>query len=187
MKIIFIIIVIFVVISTIKIEIKFKISYIENKLNFNVYLYKLNLTRFIRKKDVSKVSKKKHNLKDPSTKRKFNIKISLNLAKQIFREIKFLKHKPIFIVENFLEFGLEEADVTAVLYGYATNFIYLILEISSRYVHIKKSKIDIIPRYNINFLKFSFQGILQIRIAQIIYISFLFITLGRKLNGTTSN
>lgn len=187
MKIIFIIIVIFVIISMIKIEIKFKISYIDSKLNFNVYLYKLNLTRFIRKKDVSKVSKKKRNFKNPSTKRKFNIKISLNLAKQIFRKIKFLKHKPIFIVENFLEFGLEEADITAILYGYVTNFIYLILGIISRYVHVKKSKIDIIPRYNINFLKFSFQGILQIRIAQIIYISFLFITLGRKLNGTTSN
>ena len=102
-------------------------------------------------------------------------------------KIKFLKRKPRFIIENYLEFGLDEADITAILYGHLTSFIYFILGRISTYVDLKETKINVIPRYNSNFLKFYFQGILQIRIAQIIYISFLFITLGRKLNGSTSN
>lgn len=184
MNIVLIFIIFLIILMFIKVEIKFIFNYSESNIKFDVYVCKFDITKFIRK-DKNKFDKKV--LKDKKSKRRLDFQISLNLLLGILNKIKFLKRKPIFIIENFLEFGFDEADITAILYGHLTSFIYFILGRISTYVDLKETKINVIPCYNSNFLKFYFQGILQIRIAQIIYISFLFITLGRKLNGSTSN
>lgn len=185
MIIIFIFLIIALILVTI-IEIKFVFNYSENSIKFDVYIYKFDLTKFLK----NRKKREKHGeeiLKNNEEMRKMDFQISLNLFLKILDKMKFLRHKPVFIIDNYLEFGLDEADVTAVLYGYLNNLVYFILKVISSYVNLKNTKVSIVPKYNSIFLKFYFQGILKIRIAQIIYISFLFITLGRKLNGTTSN
>lgn len=186
MIIILIFIIFLIILMFIKVEIKFIFNYSESNIKFDLYIYKFDIIKFI-KKYKKKLIHDNRALKDETNKKRLDFQISLNLFLEILNKIKFLKRKPILIIENFLEFGFGEADITAILYGYLTSFIYFILGRISTYVDLKKTKINIIPRYNSNFLKFYFQGILQIRIAQIIYISFLFITLGRKLHGSTSN
>ena len=188
MIIILIFVIFLIILMFIKVEIKFIFNYSESNINFDVYLYKFDITKFM-EKDKKKLNHNHNNevLKNETNKKRLDFQISLNLLLEILNKIKFLKRKPRFIIENYLEFGLDEADITAILYGHVTSFIYFILGRISTYVDLKETKINVISRYNSNFLKFYFQGILQIRIAQIIYISFLFITLGRKLNGSTSN
>lgn len=185
MVIIFIFLIIMLILM-VKIEVKFVFNYSEDNVKFDVYIYKFDLTKFFKNRK-KRVNHGKEILKNDDEMKKMDFRISLNLFLEVLRKMKFLKHKPIFIIDNYLEFGLEDADITAILYGYLSNIVYFILKIFSSYVNLKNTKINIIPRYNSNFLKFYFQGILKIRIAQIIYISFLFITLGRKLNGATSN
>ena len=186
MIIILIFVIFLIILMFIKVEIKFIFNYSESNINFDVYLYKFDITKFM-EKDKKKLNYNNEVLKNETNKKRLDFQISLNLLLEILNKIKFLKRKPRFIIENYLEFGLDEADITAILYGHVTSFIYFILGRISTYVDLKETKINVISRYNSNFLKFYFQGILQIRIAQIIYISFLFITLGRKLNGSTSN
>lgn len=186
MIIILIFVIFLIILMFIKVEIKFIFNYSESNIKFDVYLYKFDITKFM-EKDKKKLNHNNEVLKNETNKKRLDFQISLNLLLEILSKIKFLKRKPRFIIENYLEFGLDEADITAILYGHLTSFIYFILGRISTYVDLKETKINVIPRYNSNFLKFYFQGILQIRIAQIIYISFLFITLGRKLNGSTSN
>lgn len=185
MLIIFIFLIIILILLS-KIEIKFVFNYSENNVKFDVYIYKFDLTNFLKNRK-KKLHHDKEILKNNEEVKKMDFQISLNLFLEVLKKMKLLKHKPVFIIENYLEFGLEDADVTAILYGYVSSFVYFILKIISSYVNLKNTKINVIPKYNSLFLKFYFQGILKIRIAQIIYISFLFITLGRKLNGATSN
>ena len=178
--ILFILILLLIVVSVLmfKVKIKFVFGYFEGKINFNVYLFRFNLTKFF---------KREKDIKTSNQNRKINTKISFRLLRDIFDKIKVLRVKPIFIVENCLEFGFDESNIVALVYGYASIIIYSLMAFISRYVNLKKTKVSIVPRYNINFLKFYFEGILKIRIVQIIYISFLFITLGRKLNESAPN
>lgn len=167
------------------IEIRFDMKYDNRKMDFKVYVYKFDITKLILKK--KKEKKNGELVKSKKQKEAIDIKISMRILLRILNKIKYLKHKPQFIVNTNLECGLEEADITAILYGYINTIVYSLLGILGTYVDIDGSRIDIIPKYNETFFKLHFGGILKIKIAQIIYISFLFITLGRELNGSTSN
>lgn len=162
-----------------KIEVKFELKYLENDKSYNVYLYKFDITRFIRK------SMKKTNKNDSNN--KLDLQNFLNIFIGLLSKIKMLKRKPVFIVKNIVDIGVEDADITALLSVFLLNIICCLYGVISSYTNLKVKSIEVNPKYNRNYLKFYFQGILQIRIVQIIYISFLFITLGRRLYGTTSN
>lgn len=179
--ILFIILVLFI-----PIKIKFDMRYDKNKLDFKVYFFNFDMTNMIIKTKKSKTNGEEL-VKSHKDKRSMDTKIALRILREILSRIKYLKRKPKFIITNTLEFGVEDADVTAILYGHLCTIVYSIFGIISSYADTRNSKIDIIPKYNTTLFKLQFKGILKIKIAQIIYITFLFITLGRKLNGTTSN
>lgn len=181
--IIFLIILIFFI----SVKIRFDLRIENNKLDFEVYLWRINLTNLIIKNKKVKKNDDEELIKSPKEKRGMDIKISIKIFKEILSRIKYLKHKPKFTITNIIEFGVEDADITAILYGHLNTIVYSIFNIISSYVNTRDSKIEIIPKYNTLLFKLQFKGILKIKIAQIIYITFLFITLGRKLNGTTSN
>ncbi len=170
----------------INVEIKFVFNYSEDDMRFRVYIFKFDITRFIRTKK-KKLNHVDGNLESKALKSKLNFEISITLLIEILNKIKLLKRKPRFKIKNYTEFGFEDADVTAILYGYLFIIHGIILKLISSYVDLNILSVRITPKYNCNFLKFYFEGILKIRMAKIIYISFLFITLGRKLNGSTSN
>ncbi|BAK56365.1 hypothetical protein SFBM_0587 [Candidatus Arthromitus sp. SFB-mouse-Japan] len=180
-------IILFIILTLfISIKIKFDMRYDKNKLDFKVYIFNFDITKMIIK--TKKTKKNGEELvKSHKERRAFDTKISLRIFREILSRIKYLKRKPKFIITNILEFGVEDADVTAVLYGHICTIVYSIFGIISCYAYTQNSKIDVIPKYNTTLFKLHFEGILKIKIAQIIYITFLFITLGRKLNGTTSN
>lgn len=168
------------------VEIGFDMDYDKSKMDFKVYIYRFDITKLILKK---KKREKRNGELISSRKQKegMDIKISLKILLRILNRIKYLENKPRFMTNFIIEYGLEEADVTAVLYAHINTIVYFILGLLGTYVDIEGSGVDIIPKYNEAFLKLHFGGILRIKIAQIIYISFLFITLGRELNGSTSN
>lgn len=171
----------------ISVKIRFDMEIENNKLDFEVYLYGINLTNVIIKNKKAKQNDDEELIKSRREKRGMDIKISLKIFKELLSKIRYLKHKPKLTITNIIEFGVEDADLTAILYGHLNTIVYSLFGIISSYVDTQNSKIEIIPKYNTLFLKLQFKGILKIKIAQIIYITFLFITLGRKLNGTTSN
>ena len=92
----------------IKVEIKFIFNYSESNINFDVYLYKFDITKFM-EKDKKKLNHNNEVLKNETNKKRLDFQISLNLLLEILNKIKFLKRKPRFIIENYLEFGLDEA------------------------------------------------------------------------------
>ena len=171
----------------ISVKIRFDMEIENNKLDFEVYLYGINLTNVIIKNKKAKQNDDEELIKSRREKRGMDIKISLKIFKELLSKIRYLRHKPKLTITNIIEFGVEDADLTAILYGHLNTIVYSLFGIISSYVDTQNSKIEIIPKYNTLFLKLQFKGILKIKIAQIIYITFLFITLGRKLNGTTSN
>lgn len=181
--ILFLIILVFLI----SVKIRFDMEIENNKLDFEVYLYGINLTNVIIKNKKAKQNDDEELIKSRREKRGMDIKISLKIFKELLSKIRYLKHKPKLTITNIIEFGVEDADLTAILYGHLNTIVYSLFGIISSYVDTQNSKIEIIPKYNTLFLKLQFKGILKIKIAQIIYITFLFITLGRKLNGTTSN
>lgn len=167
------------IILNFSIEIKFIFNYAEQNIKFRVYIFKFDITKFIK-------SRKKKS-ENKSEEKRLDFQISLTIFFEILNKIRFLKRKPKFRIKNYTEFGLEDADIVAILYGYLITIFNFFIGAISIYVDLDEVDVKLAPKYNCNFLKFYFEGILKIRIAKIIYISFLFITLGRKFNGSTSN
>ncbi len=181
---IFLFLVVFIVLFGI-ISIKFEIGFKNSKIDFKVYIYNIDITKFILK---GKKKKRKGELvKTKSEKRGMDVKISSRIFIKIMNKIKYLRSKPRFIINGDINYGLDEADVTAILYGYISTAIYSITGILGTYLDIEGSNININPKYNAFFFEMHFVGILRVKIVQIIYISFLFITLRREPNGATSN
>lgn len=173
-----IIFLIIILMFTLKVKVNFNVTY-EGKLDYKIYVYKLDVTKFVLKSKV-----KEERVKEREVRLKF--KVFIKVFMEILNKIKILK-KPKVTIKNIVEIGNGEANVTALLCVFLYDLIYLLLGFFSKHIEIEKDKIQVIPVYNQEILKIKFQGILQIKIVQIIYISFLFITLGRRLNGTTSN
>ena len=179
MKIIFLLILIIILFH--KISIKFQLIYSKDNRYFNVYIYKIDITKLIRR------SKKKQGEFQNIENLTLDFLILVKVFIEVLNKLKSLSKKPSLIIKNHVEIGLEDADINAIAFGIITNLIYYIYGIISLYVSLENKNTNVVPCYNDNLLKIDFEGILKIRIVQIIYISFLLITLGRKLNGTTSN
>ena len=168
------------------IPIKIEVSFIDNILFFKLF-NKLIFTskdgiqlKLLRKFLESK--SKKNNI-DHSYKEKENPKKERIKAKKRSREIAFIKlynyisnnkFKPLIKIKGYLDYGIEDAALCALLYGILNilpGFLYFILSIV---FDVTNLRLNINPRFNKTHLSFGITGIFYFNLANIIYILFLF-------------
>ncbi|MFX0548962.1 DUF2953 domain-containing protein [Hathewaya histolytica] len=149
MKYFIIIISILIFIIFFPIPLKISILFIEKKLS--VYIYNINVHK---KKLTSKNTFKLSNLKD----NKFSY---------------FKKRKTKASLDLSLNYGLDDAFETAILYGVLCGALNSILLYLSQYIKFKQNnhnKINITPDYNHNKLEFNIKCIIYLSLVKIIYI-----------------
>lgn len=138
-------------------------------------VYKNNLLKiYIFNKPLSpkKTKKKLHNKNKTVQKADKNslrkIKIMINLLKSI-------KLKPKAKLYFNLDYDLEDASHTAIIYGFLYSFSPIIHNFFKNMLNIKEFKLNISPLFKNDFcINFKFNGIFYISLVKIIYITILF-------------
>ncbi|MDO4534817.1 MAG: DUF2953 domain-containing protein [Clostridium perfringens] len=169
MKIFFILIILLIILF-LPLPIIFEVSY--NK-QFKIYLYKK-----------LKISLKNTPEKEIRTKKKSNkakAKIKVNFQ-SILDSLQTNRFKPSLNLSVDMEYSLDDAALTAILYGVICGVLESVyLELLTIF-NIKKKKYSISPLFNDHTsISFSVKGIIYLSIANIIYILFLYFSKEKHL------
>lgn len=117
--------------------------------------------------------KRKYNTKsyNPLSKNLKNKKLSI---RKLYNNLTSNKFKPKLKFIGSIDFELEDAAITAITYGVASNLIPLLYCNFSKIFKVKKFSLDINPNFTgKNLLNFTITSIISFNIVQIIYILFL--------------
>lgn len=117
--------------------------------------------------------KRKYNTKsyNPLSKRLKNKKLSI---RKLYTNLTSNKFKPKLKFIGSIDFELEDAAITAITYGVASNLIPLLYCNFSKLFNVKNFSLDINPHFTgKNLLNFTITSIISFNIVQIIYILFL--------------
>ena len=131
----------------------------------------------ISSKSSNKATKKKNNNNpltlNPFTKLFKNKKISIVT---LYKNLTLNKLKPKFILRGNINFELEDAAITAITYGLASNLVPILNFALSKFFRVKDLSIHICPHFKgENILNLKLTSIISLNIAQIISISILII------------
>lgn len=166
-------ILIFIFILFIPIPIKFNIIYKEfiiylkiyNKSIFNFDLR--NISSYINIKNAYKENNKRiFFLKKYFKNKEINFK-------KLFKNLTSNKFKSFISVKTNIDFGISDAAICAIVYGFLWNLIMIIKVPLSLIFNTKDISLSINPRFNTNYLLFSINSIFYISLANIIYMIFL--------------
>ncbi|WP_251859517.1 DUF2953 domain-containing protein [Clostridium sp. Marseille-Q2269] len=150
--------IIFILILTI--PLKLTIFYHNKELNIYLYNFLLKKQNYKHKNKEDKSFSKKTNNK------KFNNK--KNALKITLENCKF---KPKVIIKALLDYDLDDAAYSAIIYGFLQSILPQIYNFLCRIFKVKNFNYNITPLFkNRNFLDFKFKGILYISLVKIIYI-----------------
>lgn len=114
--------------------------------------------------------KEKHKAKryNPLSKKLKNKKLSIIKLYNNFTTNKF---KPKLKFLGNIDFELEDAAITAIIYGASSNLIPLLYCVFSKFFKVKNFSLKINPHFTgNNLLNFTITSIISLNIAQIIYI-----------------
>lgn len=96
---------------------------------------------------------------------------------KLYRKLTTNKFKPKFKLKGAINFELEDAAITAITYGLASNIHPLLYFGISKFFNVKLFSLKIIPHFTgKNLFNFTINSIISFNIAQIIYILILTIT-----------
>ena len=168
------------------IPIKIEVNFIDNIFFFK-FFNKLIFTskdgiqiKFLKKIIEYKSNKKdkKYSFKKEHPSKKKKVKFKKKKRKIAFiRLYKYLrnnKFKPLIKFKGYLDYGIEDAALCALIYGILNivpGFLYYILSIV---FEVNSLRLNITPEFNKKHLSFGITGIFYFNIANIIYILFLF-------------
>lgn len=160
------ILLIVLLISFIPIPIKITIIYNNKDLKINIYNFKINLDKNKTQQNIIKAKKKK----DKKNKRNFKISFS-----KLIYKLDNSVLKPHLRFKLNLNYGLEDAANTAILYGVLNSFIPFIIRILEIIFKIKKYNFFIKPNLKNPEFNIELNCIFFISMANIINILFLII------------
>lgn len=90
---------------------------------------------------------------------------------KLYRNLNTNKFKPKFKLKGDVDFELEDAAVTAITYGLASNLIPFLYFSFSKFFNVKDLSLQINPHFTgKNLFNFTITSIFSLNIAQIIYI-----------------
>lgn len=157
----------------IPIPIKFNILYKEFIIYFKIY-NKLILNFDLR--TISSYISMKNDYKKMNKKISFFKKYFKNKeidSKKLLKNLNSNKFKPFINVKTNIDFGIYDAAICAIVYGFLWNIIVLIKVPLDLIFNAQDISLSINPRFNTNYLLFSINSIFYISIANIIYMIFL--------------
>lgn len=160
------------------IPIKIEVNFIDNIFFFK-FFNKLIFTSKdgIQIKFLKKIIEYKSNKKDKkySFKKEHPSKKKRKIAFiRLYKYLRNNKFKPLIKFKGYLDYGIEDAALCALLYGILNivpGFLYYILSIV---FEVNSLRLNITPEFNKKHLSFGITGIFYFNIANIIYILFLF-------------
>lgn len=119
----------------------------------------------------SKEEKSKKQRPHPLSKKLKTKKLSII---KLYRNLNTNKFKPKFKLKGDIDFELEDAAITAITYGLASNLIPLLYFSFSKLFNVKDLSLQINPHFTgKNLFNFTITSIFSLNIAQIIYILLL--------------
>lgn len=170
------------------IPIKITLKYSNKFLEIFIYKKKINIHKSLKSsKKIKSTQSNKTNTNPVKIYLKSLIKININDIKLIFYKIKSLKFKPILILNTKLEYGLDDAALVAILFGYihsAHSFLYMIL---INFFKVKKINFNVIPHFEENDLYMEISSIIYINLAKIIYMTLKILTCLINIKHSKSN
>lgn len=174
MKLIVIFIIIFIILF-LPLPIKFKLEYSNRNLIIKLYKFKIfSSVNGIENKYLKKIIKNKHNKKDDNIKANLQKKQSKKISyKKLYRNISKNKLKPKIKINASLIYGIDDAALSAILYGLLCNIPVLLYFILSIIFKVKDLSFDINPKFKTTLINFGITSIFYFNIANIIYILFL--------------
>lgn len=150
-----------IILLFIPIPIKIYITYCENTLSLKIGNKVFSLDR-LKLKDINKnFSAEKIRKKESKQKLSF---------KSILGYLKNTSSKPKLKLEIDLDYGFEDAYVTAVSYGIFYSIYPVILGVMTPYFTIEKENLNIKPHFNKRIFTFEIKSIFFMSIAKIMYI-----------------
>lgn len=170
---ILIIIMIFTTIFIMPIPIKFYLFYDVNKLTLKIYNKNIKINSEELKKDsikLNKVKKKK--------------KIYSADIKTLWCILKKNKLKPSIKLNVNLNYGLDDAAVTAILFGLIYNFYSLIEWFFYSILKVKDMNFQLTPNYNKMLFILELNGIIYVSLVKIIFI---YVILRKSYNKKTKD
>lgn len=172
MKIFFIFVILLLIILFLPLPIIFEVSYDKQ---FKIYLYKKL------KISLKNTPEKEIRAKKKSNKSKSKAKVKINFE-SILDSLQSNRFKPLLNLSINMEYSLDDAALTAILYGVICGvFESICLELRTIF-NLKKKKYIISPLFNDHTsVSFSIKGIICLSIANIIYILFLYFYKERHL------
>ncbi|MBS5938996.1 DUF2953 domain-containing protein [Clostridium sp.] len=168
------------------IPIKIEVKFIDNIFFFKFFNKLIYTSKDgIQIKFLKKIIENKSNRKDkkysykeehPPKKKKVNLKKKKRKIAiiRLYTYLRNNKFKPLIKVKGYLDYGIEDAALCALIYGILNivpGFIYYILSIV---FEVNSLRLNINPEFNKKLLSFGITGIFYFNIANIIYILFLF-------------
>lgn len=192
LAIIIIAIIVVILLSTYKVEIKLKLK--NNDIYFLVkfmalkgiinYKYEIPYIDMIEYKDklLLKVTEVKTSEEKNVTRNKLSfgeIKNLTNLLlkyKEVYRDViqYMLKALKIEKLDIYVRSGVNDASMTALIYGFINSFIGTIISIISRKMDIKKVNINTVPDFNRNIVDINFNCIIIFNLVNIIIVKYKF-------------
>lgn len=153
-----IIIIILLFISILFIPFPVKVLFqIENyKYILSIYVFNINLNKKNRRGEA--ISKKRKSRKN------------LRTLKLVIHMLKNNKHKPTLKLHLDLNYGIEDAALNAICYGLLQILGSNSYRLAKDIFTIRTYKYNIIQHYNQNLLKLKVSSIIQLSLAQIIYV-----------------
>lgn len=173
--ILFIILLIIILTLFLPIPLKIRIEYSHKNISFKIYKYAIYSSKngienkYIKKIICNKSNIKKNNMTSKKVKKK---KLSM---KKLYKNISSNKIKPKIKLNCNIHFGVEDAALCAILYGFLCNIpniLHLVLNIIFK---VKSLDFDIKPSFDTLTFSLKITSIFYFNIANIIYISFLLI------------
>lgn len=172
MKLIIILIIILIILF-LPLPIKIKLEYLDKNLIIKLYKYPLFSSKNgVENKYLKKLMKKKPKIKTNKikAKRKFTRKLSF---KNLYRNFSKNKLKPKIKIKASISYGIDDAAISAMLYGLLCNIPFILYLFLSIIFKVKDLSFDIDPKFNSTLLTFGITSIFYFNIANIICILFL--------------
>ncbi|AAO36077.1 DUF2953 domain-containing protein [Clostridium tetani] len=150
-----------IILLFIPIPIKIYIIYNENTLSLKLgnkvfSLDRLKFENINKTSPIEKISKKENNQK-----------LSF---KSVLGYLKITPSKPKLKISIYLNYGFEDAYITAISYGIFYSIYPFILGLINSCFTIKKERLHIEPHFNKNIFNFEIKSIFFMSIAKIMYI-----------------
>lgn len=167
MNVFFSVLIIALIILLFPIPLKITLTYYGGKAHFRIYNKEINLKKKTKEKAEEVAAKQKDALEEATESEDlFNFK---NI-KKIVKTLKNNKFKFKLKSKISIDYSLEDAAHTAILFGLLNSLLSTIYIVLNMFFKVKNYDFKVTPQYNNNYFNFEIKSIISLNLAKIIYM-----------------